>query len=217
MPASARRAPPRPGLEQEAAQGCGARIADEPRWHDQADSSAGPDELQRPLHEQLIEIHVRTALQAVDSCLPDELGQLVRVASSVIPRVASAAVSADHVPGRIADDGIEPRRPSLVSLCEDVRERQRPVQEAMARGDVTGDAEQPVRCVTGQRRRPIQQTVEEIQERAPVWRSGLLPEPAGAPQVEHLRPLRERRLGRPQILERALLPSYGVGRVVRLQ
>ena len=124
-------------IEQVATQRCGTRIADEARRDDEADPAARSDELKGTLDEELIQVDVRPAFHAIDSGLADEVGELPGIGTPPGPDLLVTAVAADHVPRRVADNGVEASRPGrgLRPVRKDVRKGQRPVQEAMAGGD----------------------------------------------------------------------------------
>ena len=67
-------------IEEVTSQRRSAGVADETRRHDEADATARPDELQRTLDKELIEVDVRPALDAIDAGLDE------RTASAAAPR-----------------------------------------------------------------------------------------------------------------------------------
>ena len=71
----------------------------------------GLHELKRTLDKELIEVDVRPALDLIDAGLTNELRHLLRLETSAGPGLVDAAVTANHVPWRVADNRVEARWP----------------------------------------------------------------------------------------------------------
>ena len=139
---------------------------------DQPDATARTRQPQRALDEELIAVDVRSAVDHVHTRLADEVGQPPGVQLSVGADRGIAAVSAQHVPRRIADDGVEPCiREGIAALVEeDLRERQRPVKEAVPYRQLSRVVEQAVCHALRQRGATMQQEVAQISENGSGWR-----------------------------------------------
>ena len=185
------------------------------------DAAARPRELQRALDEQLIAVDVRPAFDAVDARFTSEVGELARLEPAAGADVGIAAVAADHVPRRIAENRVEacvrPRFAVLVQ--EDFGERERPVKKPVARRQRGRVLEKPVRRrATAASRGRADRRSQQFPEQRAVGRRPSLPEPAGAPQIEHRRPAAKRRMRRMKRRERLLLrmnDGRGVVRIAR--
>src|SRR5689334_17966221 len=97
--------------------GCGAR-----RQHE-SETAASSDKLQRAFDEQLVSVHVGTRLDTVNAGLTDEGGHRFRVITPCRSGGCLTAVAANHVPRRVADDGIEAwcRQWFALGIVEDFR------------------------------------------------------------------------------------------------
>ena len=126
--------------------------------------------------------------------MPDSRTKSVSRRASALrdrPRVLVAAVAADHVPRRVADDGVEPRRRRGLAVLveEDFGKRQRPVKEPASRGGRVGRGSAASSTMrSGSAQRPSSSRAVELAKRAAVGRRAVRPEPAGAPEVEETRP-----------------------------
>jgi len=103
---------------------------------DQAETTVRPQQLQRPLEEDLVGVCVAVRLEPIDAGIPREPQQLT-TSAHICPPV-SPVVRTDHLPRGVADDRIEPRPRSrqAVRFGERLRELQRPVKEPQLRGDL---------------------------------------------------------------------------------
>jgi hypothetical protein len=117
------------------------RLASTPKCSPWAYSAAAlpspsPCQLKRALNEQLVAVEMCLVLDVVDAGLAYEVRKPLRVQLSISSNIRLAAVSAEHVPGRIADDGVEPRDLKRVAslVAEDFGKRQRPMEETVLQG-----------------------------------------------------------------------------------
>src|SRR2546422_729319 len=101
-------------------------------------------------------------------------------------------------------------------IVEHFRKRDRPMQEVLLRGGGIGCVEKSLRNVRRQRRRSIEQRVDQGAERPAVRRVLVWPEPSGAPEVEHPSMTAERSLRRLQRGQRTLFRANDRGRFVPL-
>jgi len=134
---------------------------------------------------------VGAGFDLVDPRLTNEIGHVARFEPPADLGVVDAAVTANHVPRRIANHGVEAGR-AIGCGRKDIREGQRPVQKAMRAGDGLGSFEKFGRHAIGQRRRTVQQPAHEIDKDRAAGCGAIAPEPGGAPEVERRLPLRQR-------------------------
>ena len=122
-------------VEEKPAQRRCAGVADDPRWQDQPDSSTRSHELQRPFDKQLVPVGMRPGFDGVDAGCADEIRQAASIGPPIATGLLFSAVAANHVPRRVADDGVESatcqRHP--ISAAKHLRKRERPVEKAMTR------------------------------------------------------------------------------------
>src|SRR5262245_51700462 len=98
-----------------------------------------------------------------------------------------AAVAANHVPGRVADDGIEAAVGQRLSVFVDehLRECERPMQKAVIEGRFSYKVQKRVGDARRQRVPTLEEQVHQIAKRSTVRRVATGPKPPCAPQVEY--------------------------------
>jgi hypothetical protein len=123
-------------VEQVPAQRSGAAIRHNAGRQHKANAPTSACQLKRALNEELVAVEMRAVFDGVDAGFAYEVCESPRVHLPVGSNVRLAAVSAEHVPGRIADDGVESRRLKRVAplIAEDFRKRQRPMEETVVCG-----------------------------------------------------------------------------------
>src|SRR6185295_1449636 len=97
------------------------------------EAAARPRQRDRSLDEQLVTVRVSVGLRRVDAGVACEADDLRDGRSRARPRVGFTGVGADHVPRRVADDGVEagPRPPLAAGLEERLRKLELPVEQPM--------------------------------------------------------------------------------------
>jgi hypothetical protein len=109
-----------------------AGIVHETGRHHETDAAVGPCELQRALDKELIPVDVGLRGHAINAGLADEAGQLAGELLAGPAHVIRSAVAFDHVPGGIANHGIESRTigGGTPGAGEHFRKYEGPVQKA---------------------------------------------------------------------------------------
>ena len=77
---------------------------------DETQPTVRAQQSERALHEQLIQVDVAVALQPIDTGSAHEVGHAGSRESRLRARAGGAVVAAQHLPGWIAEDGVEARR-----------------------------------------------------------------------------------------------------------
>src|SRR4029453_16298684 len=163
-----------------------SRISREPARQHQPDAAAMLRELERSLQEKLISIWMGPKLDLVDTGIADEPRQLTRILAPLAAQRAFAAVAPDHVPRRITDDGIETgiRSRTSFGIEEHFGKFQRPVQKPAPLRDCADAIGPPPAHVWWQHSVSLKHSVQQLTKDRRRWRHTIVPEPAGAPEVQ---------------------------------
>ncbi len=124
-------------VEQVTAKAGRASVGDDARREHEADPSTPSRQLQRSFEEQLVAIDVRASLDVVDAGFSHEISEAPRLGSAAPAQLRLAAVTAHHVPRRIADHGVETgiRQRCPVLVREHLGEGERPVEKTVVGGN----------------------------------------------------------------------------------
>ena len=124
-------------IEERPAQRRAAMIGGEATGQDQPEPAARPDQRQRALDEELIQVDVTVALQPIDAGASCEVGDAGSRQPRVNARARGTVVSPEHLPGRVADDRVEPgsRQRPAARIVEDLGKLEGPVEEPVLGGD----------------------------------------------------------------------------------
>ena len=172
-------------FEQPFPQADGAVVHRETPRQEESDTAAGARERECALHERLIQIDVATPARWIEARFAKEPHE--------------RRVPADDLPRRIADDGVEAGAGAGLAevVMEDVGEFQRPVKEAVLRGEVGRRARPAIHAAAVQHAVVLQEGVQRraqfVRRRRTVLRRPFLPEPSRAPQVAREPPRGKRR------------------------
>src|SRR5215831_6039143 len=82
-------------------------VGGETRWQHHSDPAAMTRERHSPLGEQLVSVEVAGRLCHVHAGIAGESKNWSVARACMSPRFGGPVVGANHVPGRIADDGVE--------------------------------------------------------------------------------------------------------------
>ena len=198
-------------FEQVPPQAPGALVGREAGRQNQRAPAAGLQEPQAALEEQLIQVGVAAALQAVLAGSPGVGRQT--------PLGIAAFRFVQDVPRRVAKHDVESRRVLLDAVIpvEHLGELHRPVEYSRGSRDAPGVREERLERARRQRAPTPQHVVEQRAERAAIAGDALV-QPGGAPQVRGLPPSgqgavfafesRERPFLSPDLLE-AVVRSFG--------
>jgi len=159
-----------------------AGIGGDAGGQNQSEAAARSQQLQRTLDEQLIPVGVSTAVDHVDTGLAEEPHGVAGLLLPPAAGVSDPAVAPDHVPRGVADDGVES------TGLEDLGKRERPVQESLRGCDLAGMLEEWSRHALGERRPIAQELMDELAKGSAIRSRAVVPEPAGAPQIQHTPP-----------------------------
>jgi hypothetical protein len=141
-------------IEEVTSQRCSTGIREDTRRQNESDTAPRSRELQHTLDEELVTVDVRPAFHSIDTRVAYEVHEPTRLEPAAGPSVESAAVGANHVPGRIAHDGVETgsRKTVAFFVGEDLGKRERPVQETIVCRERGRVLEEPVARSFGERR-----------------------------------------------------------------